>query len=128
MSIINSIIPLISFLLSVTASVFVLRRYAAKRGSHLLLWGIGLIMYGIGGFCEAFYGAFGWSPLIFKLWYLFGAILVAAWLGQGTVYLLMKKRPAHILQTSVNPDFSPKLNALKKDEIHTTIENKRTPC
>ncbi|HEB10064.1 MAG TPA: DegT/DnrJ/EryC1/StrS family aminotransferase [Spirochaetales bacterium] len=33
-----------------------------------------------------------------------------------------------VLQTSVNPHFSPKLNALKKDEINATIENKRTSC
>ena len=56
-----------------------------------------MIFYGIGGFCEGFYGAFGWNPLIYRLWYLFGAILVAAWLGQGTVYLLAKKRWANIL-------------------------------
>jgi len=29
------------------------------------------------------------------LWYLFGAILVAAWLGQGTVYLLAERRLAN---------------------------------
>jgi hypothetical protein len=54
-----------------------------------------MIFYGIGGFCEGYFGAFGWNPLIFRLWYLFGAILVAAWLGQGTVYLLAKKTWAH---------------------------------
>ncbi len=31
----------------------------------------------------------------FRLWYLFGAILVAAWLGQGTVYLLARRRIAY---------------------------------
>jgi len=34
---------------------------------------------------------------MFRLWYLFGAICVAAFLGQGTVYLLAKRRTAHIL-------------------------------
>ena len=63
----------------------------------MLLWGIGMVFYGIGGFCEAYYGAFGWHPLVFRLWYLFGAILVAAWLGQGTVYLLARRRWADVL-------------------------------
>lgn len=49
-------------------------------------------MYGIGGLMEAWFGFFGWNPLVFRLWYLFGAILVAAWLGQGTVYLLVQRR------------------------------------
>jgi len=74
---------------------FVLKRYLGRKGLHLLLWGIGMVFYGIGGFCEAYYGAFGWNPLVFRLWYLFGAILVAAWLGQGTVYLLAKRKWAH---------------------------------
>jgi len=54
-------------------------------------------MYGIGVTCEAYYTAFGWSPLIFRLWYLFGAMLVAAWLGQGTVYLLAPRKWANAL-------------------------------
>ncbi len=56
-----------------------------------------MVFYGLGGFCEAYYAFFGWSDLIFRLWYLFGAILVAAWLGQGTVYLLAKPLVAHVL-------------------------------
>ena len=88
----STLLPVASSVLSFVFAVFVLRRYSQKRGTHLLIWGIGLVFYGIGGFCEAHYGAFGWSPLIFRLWYLFGAFLVAAWLGQGTVYLLAKRR------------------------------------
>jgi hypothetical protein len=93
----NTILPLISFVISFVFAFFVFRRFLARRGTHLLLWGIGLIFYGIGGFCEFYYGTYGWNPVIFRLWYLFGAILVAAWLGQGTVYLLMRRRSANIL-------------------------------
>ena len=91
----NTIIPLLSSLISLAFAFFVLKRYMERRGTHLLLWGLGTLFYGIGGFCEFFFGAFGWNDLIFRLWYLFGAILVAAWLGQGTVYLLARPRWAH---------------------------------
>ena len=93
----NIVIPLISWVFSFIAASFVFVWFAQKKGMHQLLWGIGLVMYGIGGFCEAFYGIFGWNSFIFRLWYLFGAILVAAWLGQGTIYLLFTKKIAHIL-------------------------------
>jgi hypothetical protein len=93
----NTILPLISSILSFVFAVLVLRRYVVRRGTHLLLWGIGMLFYGIGGFCEAFYGIWGWNELVFRMWYLFGAILVAAWLGQGTVYLLAKRRWANVL-------------------------------
>jgi hypothetical protein len=93
----NTILPLISSVISFVFALLVFRRFLARRGAHLLLWGIGLVFYGIGGFCEFYYGANGWNPLIFRLWYLFGAILVAAWLGQGTVYLLVRRRWANVL-------------------------------
>ena len=93
----NTWLPLLASITSFVFAFFVFKRYLARRGAHLLLWGIGMIFYGIGGFCEAYYGFFGWNPLIFRLWYLFGAILVAAWLGQGTVYLLARRRWANAL-------------------------------
>lgn len=97
MNLVNTILPFTSFLISLIFAGFVFKRYLERRGAHLLLWGIGMVFYGIGGFSEGFYGAWGWNPLVFRLWYLFGAILVAAWLGQGTVYLLVKRKWANTL-------------------------------
>lgn len=93
----NILLPLGSFILSAAFAVFVFRRYAERGGAHLLLWGVGMVFYGLGSFSEAYYGVFGWNEIVYRLWYLFGAILVAAWLGQGTVYLLMKRRWANVL-------------------------------
>ncbi len=90
-------LPFASSLISFIFAALVFRRYLLRRRPYLLLWGSGMTMYGIGGFCEGYYGAFGWNPLIFRLWYLFGAMLVAAWLGQGTAYLLIRRRWVHVL-------------------------------
>ena len=95
MNVMNTYIPFVSSFISFVLAFLLLRRYLVRQGLHLLLWGVGMIFYSIGGFCEGYFGAFEWNPLIFRLWYLFGAILVAAWLGQGTVYLLAKRRWAH---------------------------------
>jgi hypothetical protein len=97
MTIINTFLPFLSSIISFIFAILVFKRYLARKGSHLMLWGIGMVFYGIGGFCEAYYGAFGWNPQIFRLWYLFGAVLVAAWLGQGTVYLLANRKLANVL-------------------------------
>jgi hypothetical protein len=92
-----TLLPFISCIVSFVFAALVFRRYVTRHGTHLLLWGIGMVMYGIGGFCEGYYAVLGWNPLVFRLWYLFGAMLVAAWLGQGTVYLLAKKKWADVL-------------------------------
>lgn len=95
MTIVNTLLPFTASAISFIFAYFVFVRYFEKKRPHLLLWGVGMIFYGVGGFCEGYYGAFGWNPFVYRLWYLFGAILVAAWLGQGTVYLLARRNWAH---------------------------------
>jgi len=97
MNALNTFLPFTASAISFIFAITVFRRYFFKKNPYVLLWGIGLVFYGIGGFCEGYFGAFGWNPLTYRLWYLFGAILVAAWLGQGTVYLLAKRKWADVL-------------------------------
>ena len=93
---INLILPLLSTVIMFIFTAYVLQRYYVRRRLCFLFWGIGLAMFGIGSLSEALL-AFGWNKWVFFTWYLFGAVLTAAWIGQGTVYLLIKKRRAHIL-------------------------------
>ena len=83
-------LPFTSTVLSVIFAGAVLVRYYRRRGLHLLFWGLGLILYSLGTLAE-FYSSYAWSPVIFRLWYLGGALLAAAWLGQGTVYFLVRR-------------------------------------
>ena len=91
------IIPLISTIVSFIFALTVLDQYFARRQPFQFLWTIGLFMYGISAFTEFYTETYGLHLIMFRLWYLFGAICVAAFLGQGTVYLLAKRRTAHIL-------------------------------
>lgn len=83
-------IPLLSTVVTFFFAVAVFARWRHRRKKHLLLWGIGLVLYGLGTLCEVLLGV-AFSPWILKLWYLTGAMLTAAWLGQGTVYLLVRR-------------------------------------
>ena len=96
MDTLTRLLPFASCVISFVFAALIFRRYQTRHGLHLLLWAIGMVFYGIGGFAEAYYVAAGWNPLVYRLWYLFGAVLVAAWLGQGTVYLLARRRWAHV--------------------------------
>ena len=95
------IIPLISAIVSFIFALTVVDQYFARRQPFQLLWTIGLFMYGISAFTEFYTETFGLHLIMFRLWYLFGAICVAAFLGQGTVYLLVKRRTAHILMAII---------------------------
>jgi hypothetical protein len=83
-------IPFLSTLVTLAFAVAVFRRYLQRRGPHLLLWTIGLLWYGLGTLGEVILGL-AFSGLVLKLWYLCGAMLTAAWLGQGTVHLLVRR-------------------------------------
>jgi hypothetical protein len=84
------LIPVFSTLVTFSFAAAVLNRYRLRKGPHLLMWGIGLIFYGIGTLSEVIMG-FIFSGLVLKAWYLSGAMLSAAWLGQGTIWLLVRK-------------------------------------
>ncbi|HZY42776.1 MAG TPA: hypothetical protein VFF59_12345 [Anaerolineae bacterium] len=86
----SAILSLISTVVSIIFAIILLRRYLTRKGRHLLVWGIALLIYGTGTFAE-FYSSQAWNATIFRLWYLCGATLAAAWIGQGTVYLLVRK-------------------------------------
>lgn len=84
------ILSVISAVVSGVFAVMVLNRWRVKRRAHLFAWGVGLTLYFIGTLSQVVL-AFTWSPFFFALWYWAGAIMVAPWLGQGTVYLLVRK-------------------------------------
>ena len=92
----NLILPFISTAVMVVFVIAVLRRYVVRRKLHFLFWGIGLAMFGAGSFAEA-YLSLAWSPWVFFMWYLFGAALNAAWIGHGTLTLLVRKRWVHLV-------------------------------
>ena len=71
-------------------ALIVFARYLAKRRSHLLAWSVGLALYSLGTAAQVvLFDQF--NEAVFKFWYWAGALAVAPWLGQGTVFLLVRK-------------------------------------
>jgi hypothetical protein len=91
------ILPLISSVVSLIFAVLVFIQFLTHRKPYQLVWAIGIIMYGLGTGAEFWAEKYGLSETVFRIWYLFGAILVSAYLGMGTVYLLVKRSAAHVI-------------------------------
>jgi hypothetical protein len=90
-------IPLVTCIVSFIFAITVLDQFFARRKAYQLLWAIGLLMYAISTFTEFWWNICGHVDIMYRIWYLVGAILVAAYLGQGTLYLLVRRRNAHII-------------------------------
>jgi hypothetical protein len=93
-------ISIFSTIIAFIFAVAVFTRYSQRGGIHLLLWGIGLVFYGIGTLTEVIL-SLTFSGLALKLWYLTGAMLTAAWLGQGTIHLLVRRRGVALTLTGI---------------------------
>jgi hypothetical protein len=90
-------LPLISTIVSLIFAVTVLDQFFARRKPYQLVWAVGLFLYFLGTGTEFLMETQGLSETIYRVWYLSGAILVAAYLGMGTLYLLVRRRTAHII-------------------------------
>lgn len=83
-------LPYLSTIVTFAFTAAVYNRYRQRGGVHLLLWAVGLLLYGLGTLSEVILGL-TFNVIVLKLWYLTGAMLTAAWLGLGTVHLLMRR-------------------------------------
>jgi hypothetical protein len=93
-------LPYLSTIVTFVFAIAVYNRYRQRGGMHLLLWAFGLLLYGIGTLTEVILGL-SFSVFALKIWYLTGAMLTAAWLGMGTVHLLIRKGNTAMILTWV---------------------------
>jgi len=63
-------------------------QWQKRRKPYQLVWTFGLFCYGVSAGAGFIGNTFGWGEILYRTWYLVGAIMAAAWLGQGECYLL----------------------------------------
>jgi hypothetical protein len=89
-------IPFATTVVAIAFATIVLQRHADRGGTHLLWWGFGLLLYAAGTLTESLTTLFGWTDWVFRAWYITGALCGGAPLAQGTVYLMLERRKAHL--------------------------------
>jgi hypothetical protein len=97
----NVVLPLLSSTLSFVFALFLLDQWLERRRPYQLIWTIGMLWYGISAGTEFWGAAYGWTEPLYRVWYLIGAVYVAAWLGLGTMYLLGRTRFGYSAAASV---------------------------
>ena len=88
------LLPAVASAASAAFATAVLRQYARRRRPYQLAWGIALAMFAVASLALTVGVAAGWTPLGFKVYYLFGAMLNVPWLALGTVELLAGRSTA----------------------------------
>jgi hypothetical protein len=87
-----TLVPALTALFALLFAALLFDQYRTRRGGYQLAWGVGALAFAIAAGAEALAAASGWSEPIYRVWYLFGAVWTAGWLGAGTILLLAKTR------------------------------------
>jgi hypothetical protein len=96
-----ALLPALTALLAIVMAVALLDQWRERRQPFQLVWAIGMGFFGIASGCEALAAAAGWNEVLYRTWYLTGAVLTAGWLGLGTALLLAKTRFGYAVAVSI---------------------------
>lgn len=70
--------------------------YLRRRSPSSLCWMVALVLFALTALADAAAAVTGWSPWLYRLWYVGAAWLVAAF-GAGTGYLVLRRPWAHAI-------------------------------
>jgi hypothetical protein len=87
-----ALLPTLTSIFALAFAVALLDQWRERRHGFQLIWAIGMVFYGVAAGCEAIAAAWGWNELLYRGWYLTGAVWTAGWLGLGTAFLLGRTR------------------------------------
>jgi hypothetical protein len=97
----SPLLPTLTSILALVMAIALLDQWRERRQPFQLVWAIGMAFYGIAAGCEALAAASGWNELLYRSWYLTGAVLTAGWLGLGTAFLLARTRFGYAVAISI---------------------------
>jgi hypothetical protein len=85
------VFPAVAALVSAVFAIQLLRHYAKRKRLPQLAWGIAMTMYALASLAVAAGISGGWDPTLYRVYYLFGALLNVPYLALGSVALLGKR-------------------------------------
>jgi len=85
------VFPAVAALVSTIFAIQLLRQYAGRKRLPQLAWGIAMTMYALASLAVTGGISGGWDPTLYRVYYLFGALLNVPYLALGSVALLGKR-------------------------------------
>lgn len=93
--------PLAAAAVSGLFSGLLARAWWARRRPHLIAWALALGMFALASLAAAIGLLAGWNTLLYRTYYLFGAIINVPVLALGTLYLLTSRHIGHVVAAVV---------------------------
>jgi len=87
----QSVLSLVAGIVALAVALAVFRVYLEKRKAHHLLWAVGMLLWAASDFTQLYALVVGWTVPVYLL-YFFCSIMLAGFLGAGTLYLVAPGR------------------------------------
>ncbi len=87
----GSVLPVAAALVALLFALLLFRSSLARPGGQKALWAAGFACFAVATGCEAAAQRAGWTPGLFRPYYLFGGCLTVAFLGAGSAWLLFPR-------------------------------------
>jgi hypothetical protein len=88
----DSLLPVAAAFVAALFVVLLLRSFRRSSSGQKLLWAAGFALFALATASEALAQRTGWSPALFRVYYLAGGVLTVAYLGAGSAWLLLPRR------------------------------------
>jgi hypothetical protein len=91
-AVIDAFLPISAALVATLFSALLLRSFRRRPAGQKALWAGGFALFAVAAASEAVAQRTGWTPWLFRAYYLAGGVLTVAYLGAGSAWLLLPKR------------------------------------
>jgi hypothetical protein len=89
--------PIAATLVAALFAILLVRSYRRRPAAQKALWAFGFFLFAFAAACEAAAQRHGWTPFLFRSYYLCGGILTVAALGAGSAMLQLRPRLRDVL-------------------------------
>jgi hypothetical protein len=96
-AVIHSLLPVAAALLALLFAGLLATSFRRRPAGQKGLWAIGFLFFAAATVSEAVAQRAGWTPPLFRAYYLAGGVLTVAYLGAGSAWLLLPRRARDIL-------------------------------
>jgi hypothetical protein len=89
--------PIAAALVATLFALLLARSWWQRRAAQKALWAGGFLLFAVAAACEAAAQRHGWTPFLFRTYYLCGGVLTVAFLGAGSALLQIRPRARDLL-------------------------------
>src|SRR5438067_1008076 len=93
----DAVLPVATVLVALLFAFLLARSYRARPAGQKAFWALGFALFAAAAACEAAAQRAGWTPGLFRAYYLCGGVLTVAYLGAGSAWLKLRPRARDVL-------------------------------